>query len=192
MCAAFSRLQTFNAKRLGVEKMREMLEYGVKHLTFALDLCEIQRRNGLYFLFEHPAGASSWSTAPMQRMLKRGGVKTYEGDLCCYDLTQVVKGEKLHIKKPTRFMTNSTFVGEALSEKCQGQHRHVELTGGGRTRRAEIYPDRLCRAILEGLVRQMQADGRIGCSFGSDETNGKRNVMMEIDDDNSMDIDEVT
>ena len=28
MCAAFSRLQTFNAKRLGAEKMREMLEYG--------------------------------------------------------------------------------------------------------------------------------------------------------------------
>ena len=119
-------------------------------------------------------------------------MRTYEGDLCCYDLKQIVKGEEFHIKKPTRFMTNSTYVGEALSEKCRGQHRHIELTGGGRTRRAEIYPDRLCRAILEGLVRQMQADGRTGCSFESDETNGKRNVMMEIDDDNSMDIDEVT
>ena len=71
MCAAFSRLQTFNAKRLGAEKMREMLEYGVKHLTFALDCCEIQRRNGLYFLFEHPAGASSWNATPMQMMLKK-------------------------------------------------------------------------------------------------------------------------
>ena len=72
MCAAFSRLPTFNAKRLGEEKMREMLEYGVKHLAFALELCEIQRRNGLYFLFEHPAGASSWNTTPMQRMLRKG------------------------------------------------------------------------------------------------------------------------
>ena len=107
MCAAFSRLQTFNAKRMGIEKMKEMLEYGVKHLTFALDLCEIQRRNGLYFLFEPPAGASSWNTTPMQRMLKRGGARTYEGDLCYYDLTQVVKGEEFHIKKPIRFMTNS-------------------------------------------------------------------------------------
>ena len=45
---------------------------------------------------------------------------------------------------------------------------------------------------MEGLVRQMQADGRTGCSFGSDEINGKKNVMMEIDDDDAMDIDEVT
>ena len=125
MCAAFSRLQTFNAKRLGAEIMREMLEYGVKHLTFALDLCEIQRRSGLHVLFEHPAGASSWNTTPMQRMLKRGGVRTYEGDLCCYDLKQMVKGEEFHIKKPTRFMTNSPYVGEALSEKCRGQHLDI-------------------------------------------------------------------
>ena len=38
----------------------------------------------------------------------------------------------------------------------------------------------------------MQVDGRIGCSFESDEIGGKRNVMMEIDDDNAMDIDGVT
>ena len=78
MCSAFSRLQTFNAKRLGPERVKEMLEYGIKHLTFALDLCEIQRANGLYFLFEHPAGASSWSTSPVQRMRKRECVATYE------------------------------------------------------------------------------------------------------------------
>ena len=98
MCAAFSRLQTFNAKRLGPEKVKEMLEYGVKHLTFTFDLCEIQRSNGLYFLFEHPAGASSWSAGPVRRMLMREGVKTYEGDLCQYDLRQIVKGEEGYIK----------------------------------------------------------------------------------------------
>ena len=87
MRSAFSRLQAFNAKRLGPEKMKEMIEYGLKHLTFALDLCESQRRNGLYFLLGLPAGASSWSTSPMQRMLKREGVHVYE---CCYDLKQVV------------------------------------------------------------------------------------------------------
>ena len=61
MCSAFSRLQTSNMKRLGEERIKYMLEMGIKHLNFAMKLCEIQRRNGLYFLFEHPAGASSWS-----------------------------------------------------------------------------------------------------------------------------------
>ena len=91
----------------------------------------------------------------MQRMLKREGVRVYEGDLCCYDLRQIVGGEEYYIKKPTRFLTNSTFIRESLSRKCQGQHRHIELTGGGRTKRAEVYPDELCRAILTGLVNQM-------------------------------------
>ena len=103
----------------------------------------------------------------MQRMLKREGVRVYEGDLCCYDLRQTVGGEEYYIKKPTRFLTNSTFIGESLSLKCQGKHRHIELTGGGRTKRAEVYPDELCRAILTGLVRQMRHDDRIGSSFKS-------------------------
>ena len=83
--------------------------------AFALDLCEIQRLNLLYFVLEHPAGASSWSTSPMQRMLKREGVKTYDGDQCCYDLRQVVKCEEFYIKKPARLMTNSEHIGEAHS-----------------------------------------------------------------------------
>ena len=45
----------------------------------------------------------------------------------------------------------------------------MELTGGGRTKRSEIYPDKLCKAILEGLVKQMKADNRAGCSFRSDD-----------------------
>ena len=55
----------------------------------------------------------------MQRMLKREGVNAYEGDLCCYDLKQVVGGEEPDVKKPTSFLTNITFIGEALSLKCR-------------------------------------------------------------------------
>ena len=91
----------------------------------------------------------------MQRMLKREGVYTYEGDMCCYDLRQIVGGEEYYVKKPTRFLTNSACIGKALSLECQGQHRHIEPAGGGRTKRAEIYPDELCRAILTGLVNQI-------------------------------------
>ena len=61
--------------------MREMLEYGMKHLKFAMELCEIQANSGLYFLFEHPAGASSWSTGTVQRIvaLRNEGI-WYEAD----------------------------------------------------------------------------------------------------------------
>ena len=38
MCSAFSKLQTFNVKRLGPDKIKEMLDYGMKHLKFAMEL----------------------------------------------------------------------------------------------------------------------------------------------------------
>ena len=64
-------------------------------------------------------------------------------------------------------MTSSPLIGEALSLRCEGQRRRIELTGGGRTKGAEVCPDSLCTAILEGLVNQMKVDNRIGCSFQS-------------------------
>ena len=70
-------------------------------------------------------------------------------------MKQEANGEEAMIKKPGRFMANSTLIGTALSVKCQGRHRHIELTGGGMTNRSEVYPDSLCIAILEGLVSQM-------------------------------------
>ena len=71
-------------------------------------------------------------------------------------------------------MTNNPHIGQALSWKCQGKHRHIELTGSGRTNKSEIYTDGLCRAILRGLVKQMQSDDRLGCSFKADEVNFER------------------
>ena len=99
MCSAFSRLQTFNIERLGADKVRDMLKMGVKHLNFAMELCEMQRQNGLYFLFEHPSGASSWSVHSVQRMLSKSGVNTYEGDMCQFNMKQSVHGEELFVKK---------------------------------------------------------------------------------------------
>ena len=79
-------------------------------------------------------------------------------------------------------MTNNPHIGQALSWKCQGMHRHIELTGSGRTKKPEIYPDRLCRAILHGLVKQMKSDDRLGCSFKADEVNFGREVEFAGDE----------
>ena len=91
-------------------------------------------------------------------------------------MKQCLKGEELFVKKPSRFMTNSPMLGQALHRKCQGQHRHIELTGSGRTKKSDIYPDDLCRAILTGLVKQMKMDDRLGCSFKADEVDFGREI----------------
>ena len=61
-------------------------------------------------------------------------------------------------KKPTRFMTNSLEVYKVLNKKCDGKcPRHVQLMEG-RAKAAAVYPKRLCRAILQGTIRQMRVD----------------------------------
>eukprot|EP00959_Pyramimonas_sp_CCMP1952_P471154 9497944-Pyramimonas_sp.AAC.1 len=75
-------------------------------------------------------------------------------------------------------MTNSPAIGRELSWRCMGQHRHMELTGGGRTQRSEVHPDKLCRAILKGLVKQMKIDGRQGGTFKEEDT-----TNMEVDEE---------
>ena len=95
-------------------------------------------------------------------------------------------------------MTNSPCIGRALSLKCKGFHRHIELTGGGRTKRSEVYPDELCKAILKGLVEQMSEDERIGGSFQScdyvfkvndfDENFEVNEVGCMVDDSTDSDI----
>ena len=60
--------------------------------------------------------------------------------------------------------TNAPQLAHMLSRTCSGQHRHIHLIGG-RASVAEIYPPKLCKAIIEGLVSQMEEDGKIvkGC-----------------------------
>ena len=90
MYAAFSRLQTFNAKRMGPEKVKEMLDYGVKHATFALDLSESRDVMGCIFFSSLPQELQV-GMPPLQRMLQRRGVQTYGGVSCCYDHRQLVR-----------------------------------------------------------------------------------------------------
>ena len=121
-----------------------------------MELCEIQRRSGLYFIFEHPSSVSSWSTSTVQRMLRHAGVKDYEGDMRQFGTQQTANGEPLSIKKRTNYMTNSRHVGKELSQRCEGPRRRAELTGGSRADRSEIYPGELREATLIGLAQQLK------------------------------------
>ena len=57
-------------------------------------------------------------------------------------------------------MTNSQAIAETFNRQCTGDHRHVMLEGR-KTREGQVYPDGLCRAIIEGLKKQMRIDGRV-------------------------------
>ena len=72
-----------------------------------------------------------------------------------------------------------------LGVQCDGDHTHVSLVNG-RAKRAEVYPDELCWRIVKGLLKQMQADGRIqsngiGVNMAEEEyVSGSANLLLQV------------
>ena len=86
-------------------------------------------------------------------MLKLAGIKTVVNDQCMFGLlTKGENGKLVPAKKPTRWMTNSVFMVEALNVRCDRQHRHQHLMGG-RAADAAFYPPKLLQAILRGMAK---------------------------------------
>ncbi len=53
-------------------------------------------------------------------------------------------------------MTNCPGIAEELQRKCDGSHTHQELLGNNRAGKAAEYPEQLCKAICQGLLKEMK------------------------------------
>ena len=76
MCGPFSGMQSINYAKMSREDVKAKLRDAMAHVKFALDMCLRQYRAGRFFVFEHPASASSWATAMMKDMMRLEGVHT--------------------------------------------------------------------------------------------------------------------
>ena len=66
MCGPFSSIKDVNYCKMSDERIKARLQDAMMHMRFALNLCLMQLAEGRMFMFEHPAGASSWGTKMMQ------------------------------------------------------------------------------------------------------------------------------
>jgi len=152
-CGPFSQMQSINYSRMDIGRAIALLGEGVEHLTFAMEVYEWQVRRGKIALFEHPDGSRAWDEHCVQRVLQLPGVIRVRGDQCQFGL-QTSPAEALNLK-PTGFMVNSAHIAKQLARRCTKDHEHQPLEGGGRTRKAEVYPPKLCRAIIQGLRQEV-------------------------------------
>eukprot|EP00959_Pyramimonas_sp_CCMP1952_P135729 2839517-Pyramimonas_sp.AAC.1 len=53
-------------------------------------------------------------------------------------------------KKPTRLLSNSHDLLRICSRKCTGDHEHLHLVGGARTKASQQYPRDLVAALCQG------------------------------------------
>ena len=154
MCKAFSALMNLNRERMGEDTYRKLVEHGMRHLLFCIELYNIQVSNGRLFLHEHPETAWSWKVSEVVALSQQEGVHKTTAHMCQYGMTSRDEQGTGLVKKPTTFLTNSQHIAEQLSLKCQGGHRHVQLVNG-RAHKAEIYPRPLCYAMLKGLFNEL-------------------------------------
>ena len=165
-CAPFRVLRNINRSYLNTKENVEKRQKGENHLSLCIERYRRQIKKKRYFLHEHPAGADSWDEEEIQRLQQEPDVFTVAGPMCAWGMTIHAKrkGSGL-VYKDTKWVTNSPEIAEVLDQHCRNRrggpiHRHVALIGG-LAKLAEAYPDELVVSVLEGLRRQMKADGSL-------------------------------
>ena len=121
---------------------------------------------GAYFLHEHPQGATSWREPYARSVLQQTGVQRVRGDQCQFGQVSEAGNP---IRKATGFMSNASCLLEVLNRRCFGRRGFCTRELGGRhqdcigktARRAAIYSDEKCEAILAGMNAQLKADRRM-------------------------------
>ena len=140
---------------------------------------EFQIKNKRGFLHEHPNSASSWHVPEIVQFMNKYDLTKTTGHMCMYGMRGEDKTGEGPVKKPTGWLTNSEWIKSAMSIKCEGHHRHVQLMGG-KASAARVYPDELCEAVVQGLKRQLTVDGELT----------DKNSIRQLMEDNILGLDE--
>ena len=117
------------------------------------------------------------------------GVGRVTADQCQFGQENIQKDP---VRKPTGFMSNAPELLKTLAVRCMGRGGACSRRRGGNhaqclgstARRAAIFQDELCVAILQGMRRQLIADGdmkenEVGFSMHSDGVDEVRQHLVE-------------
>lgn len=112
----------------------------IEMMKFAAEMCDIQRREGRYLVFEQPQGSRAWDLGAIKEMMTTPDVWVKTMHQCMYGLrTKDAQGEAAAYK-PTTTVTNHEALAEALSRKCTGGHRHAPSSGEVRVHEGGTVP----------------------------------------------------
>ena len=160
MCTYFSVLRNLFGPQMDPAKFRRELARAKRHLEFVFSLYELQASEGRYYLHEHPSSAASWREHVVVDFI------AHQPDAFLIDCPMCAFGQRIlrpdgscegMSQKRTRWLTNCAGVASSLSRKCTKDHDHVPLRGG-RAVQGQVYPPELCKAIVQGLKKQLSKD----------------------------------
>lgn len=166
-CTMYSALQQlFNLKKMTESQKQARFTEAHALLDFSMHLCYLQSSGGRFFLFEHPARASSWDRPSVKKALTLPNAYLIAFDQCRTGLVSPGDNPK-PIKKRTVLMTNAPAVRsifEPLQCQCeQGAHQTIEgsIDGLSLSRWAQHYSPGLCDAMAEAVQRTVGRPAQI-------------------------------
>ena len=132
----------------------------VEMIRFAIELCEVQRKAGRFFIFEQPQSARAWNLESVVQLTIRDGVGKSTFHQCMYGLEARDHLGSAPAYKPTSVLTNHEALEELLGRRCTGGHRHVQLVGKHACAKAAQYTKGLCDAVVKGIqiIKKDHAD----------------------------------
>ena len=131
------------------ERVEVLRAEAVMHWHFVISLYEIQLNSGRHFLHEHPAGATSWRDAWVERLLKHPQVSCVVSLQCEYGLltpdAQGNPGEEAD--------SLDELVATNIEKTISPVYRHPinQHPASGRAKAAEDYFMLLIFEILRGM-----------------------------------------
>ena len=170
-----------NYRKMPIEKVRQAISEGERHLRFCCSLYRRQLMHGKHFLHEHPARALSWNHPQVLSISRMAGVHLVTADQCMYGLTTPNADGDGHLPamKSTKFLTSSIHMARQLQTRCDRSHVHQQLVGG-RCKEAAYYPLELIRAILQGIK-----DTSAAAKLGKEEEEEFSKTLMAISQSSS-------
>ena len=150
-CTVWSSIQNLNLHIPGYQgRLSKARRKQVRLLERVRHICDIQRQHNRLFLLENPIASEAFRQRPIAELLAVSDphcsdVFTGITDQCVFNLRHY-RTNKL-LKKPTRFVSNSPEVINALAHRCNGCHEHGEIVGGGDSSWSGRWTKPMCQAI---------------------------------------------
>ena len=134
------------------------------HLTLRWITRTIKARlaKGRKVLVENPWPSELWNTLCFYKLLQEElhdaetgqPLELVRGDQCQFGLVDHTNG--MPHMKATGFLTATDQVNNNLSKRCNWEHVRSPLEGSNKTKRAQVWPRRLCEVILKGFISELE------------------------------------